>query len=63
MCLLEEVPVWRALCRDCFPKVPWDLRIEFMRAYRRRAFEPVMWQETMARGRDWFMEQREGGGR
>lgn len=56
MCGGEEVPVWRALCRNCFPVVPWELRIAFMRAYRRRVFEQVLWQEMKIRGRQWWME-------
>jgi hypothetical protein len=60
MCAGLEVPVWRALCRHCYPVVPWDLRIEFMRAYRRRIFDPVVWQETKIRGRQWYLQSGMG---
>lgn len=56
MCGLEAVPVWRALCRHCYPVVPWELRLSFTRAYRRRVFEQANWQEVMVRGREWWVE-------
>lgn len=60
MCGLEEVPVWRAMCGKCFPSLPWELRIAFQRAYRRRVFDQLGWQEMKIRGRQWWMENGRG---
>lgn len=60
MCARERVPVWRALCRNCYPILPWELRLAFQKAYRRRVFDRVEWDEMKIRGRLWYMENGRG---
>lgn len=62
MCGRERVPIWRALCRNCFSITPWKFRAQFMHAYRVRIVDPVAWQEALIEGRQWYLGRRIRGG-
>lgn len=55
VCSLERIPVWRAMCKECFTIVPWELRADMLAAYRGRALRRVDFEEKVIEARQWYM--------
>lgn len=58
LCRRKNVPIWRALCRDCHSLVPYKFRADLLYAYRCRVTDPVRWQERLIEGRQWYLGLR-----
>lgn len=55
MCGRVKVPIWRALCNQCYSITPSKFRFEYSHAYRCRVVNPVAWQEQLIEGRQWYV--------
>jgi hypothetical protein len=55
-CVKNVIPVWRALCPNCFDIVPWKLRAGFLHAYRERVLRNRQYQELLIEVRQWFLD-------
>ena len=58
LCQKEEIPTYRSLCGKCYPVVPWELRSDFMRAWRTRAIDQPGFQEALVDLLSWWLEYR-----
>ncbi len=58
VCLRESIPVYRAMCRHCFDKVPWKNRADFLHAWRRRVMNPTVYTEELISVRQWYIHSR-----
>lgn len=54
LCVARTVPVYRAICADCFDLVPWKLRAELLYSYRIRVVKPVLYAEKLIEVRQWY---------
>lgn len=54
LCVARPVPVYRAICPDCFDMLPWKLRADLLNSYRVRVINPVLYQETLIEVRQWY---------
>lgn len=55
VCGYGIIPIWRALCVNCFNASPWKLRADYMQAYRKRVYRNAEWQELLAAIRLWYL--------
>ncbi|MET1007367.1 MAG: hypothetical protein ABWX96_17590 [Propionibacteriaceae bacterium] len=62
-CNFVVIPVYRAFCRHCFPKVPWRLRADVMHAYRRRVLRGPEFDKQLIQLRQWVHDSGKGKGR
>lgn len=56
LCHTATPPVFRAVCRGCFIRIPPDLRNRLVGAWRRRIVDPTDYQEVLADVRSRWME-------
>lgn len=47
LCGYRAIPPYRALCRRCFDRVPWRMRADFLKAWRLRVLQPVVYAERL----------------
>ncbi len=56
LCLLcdrERIPHYRALCKYCFPHVPWRLRADLLRGWWFRTYDRPACDEAIIALRQW----------
>lgn len=52
-----QIPQYRALCKRCFPHIPWELRADILHTYRDRIEHRARYEEKLIALRQWVLQE------